>query len=56
MRKSLASEVRSEKERRISMNSISTLEDEEKELAALITNIKCLHIVRCILERNEEVI
>ena len=53
MRRSLTSEVRSE--RRRSIDSTSTFEDEEKELTVLVTNIKCLHIVRCILERNEEV-
>ncbi|CAI2182005.1 16196_t:CDS:10 [Funneliformis geosporum] len=51
MRKSLASETRSE--RRMSIDSNSTINDEEYELEALITNLKCLHIVRCILEKNE---
>ena len=52
IRRSLTSEVRSE--RRVPNNSISAIEDEDdgKDLAALITNLKCLHIV---LERNERV-
>ena len=52
MRRSLTSEVRSEG--RMSIGSVSTIstENDEKELAALITNLKCLHIV---LERNERV-
>ena len=55
MRRSLTSEVKSE--RSVPNNSISAIEDEDdgKDLAALITNLKCLHIVRCILERNERV-
>ena len=55
MRRSLTSEVRSEG--RMSIGSVSTIstENDEKELAALITNLKCLHIVRCILERIEGV-
>ncbi|CAG8638769.1 14909_t:CDS:10, partial [Funneliformis caledonium] len=51
VRKSLVSETRSE--RRMSIDSTSPIDDEENELASLITNLKCLHIVRCILERNE---
>ena len=50
MRRLLTSEVRSE--RGVPNNSISAIEDDEKDLAVLITNIKCLYIVRCILERN----
>ena len=56
MRRSLTSEVRSEGRMSIgSVSTISTIENDEKELAALITNSKCLHIVRCILERIEGV-
>ena len=55
MRRLLTSEVRSEG--RMSIGSVSTIstistENDEKELAALIINLKCLHIV---LERNERV-
>ncbi|RIA84784.1 nuclear condensing complex subunit [Glomus cerebriforme] len=53
MRRSLTSEMMSERERRNSIDSSFTIEDDDEGLDNLIINVKCLHIVRCILERNE---
>ena len=48
------SSMRRSFERTMSNDSISAIEDKD-DAALITTNLRCLHIVRCILERNERV-